>query len=488
MKVYKIKLFLRFFILLILISMINLPPLFADENNFEKPSLYILFAENHETLNKGTEYRIRWVWKNYSGNIKINLYLGGILFTSITDNEPVTNGESGIRFVPSNDWPDSDFYRIGIFTLDNRTNDFTNAYISIKNCPTYYRDCDNDGFGNPNRPLLTCTQFPTFVLDNSDCYDYDETVYSDAPELCDGIDNNCNGEIDEGLPQNTYYYDSDQDGFGDPNNTKEACALPPGSNYVSNNSDCNDDNALTNPNAPERCDGLDNDCDGDPNQNEVDNDDDGFMLCEGDCNDGDNTIYPDAMESCDDIDSDCDGDLTEGCTDPNSDVYNFIIGWNQMTPTRIPCTPFMASNLANSINSQGGAITRIQRWNGSGWETYQVGAPFGNYEIEAGRGYFLLSSKISQWTITGTKPTHVSYFFTYGWNLYGFPIGVHYSARTLCEEINNNGGSINRVQKWDNGAWITYQVGAPFGNFELNPTDGLFFLSDGLSTFEIFDN
>ena len=59
-------------------------------------------------------------------------------------------------------------------------------------------------------------------------------------ESCDGIDNNCNGQVDEGL-LNIYYYDGDGDGTGNPNATTQSCTLPGG--YVTNSNDCNDGNA-----------------------------------------------------------------------------------------------------------------------------------------------------------------------------------------------------------------------------------------------------
>ncbi len=81
-------------------------------------------------------------------------------------------------------------------------------------------------------------------------------------ELCDGIDNNCNGSTDEGLTYVTYYRDQDGDGFGNPAVTQTSCAGSAPSGYITDNTDCNDNNAAINPAAAEICDGLDNDCDG----------------------------------------------------------------------------------------------------------------------------------------------------------------------------------------------------------------------------------
>ncbi|MEW5804759.1 MAG: MopE-related protein [bacterium] len=79
-------------------------------------------------------------------------------------------------------------------------------------------------------------------------------------EVCDGEDNDCDGQVDEGLIR-TYYRDADGDGYGDPAAGIEACSALSG--YVANNTDCNDTDRSVHPQAPEiPCNGKDDDCQG----------------------------------------------------------------------------------------------------------------------------------------------------------------------------------------------------------------------------------
>ena len=150
----------------------------------------------------------------------------------------------------------------------------------------------------------------------------------ESVEICDGIDNDCDGEIDEGLPVSTYYRDADGDTFGDPYDSTNACSQPDG--YVTNSTDCDDSNSEIYLGATETCDGKDNDCDGTADEELTRATSCGLGACFGNTGietcteglwDGDSdTCDPLAgavAEICDDeIDNDCDGGIDEGCGDP----------------------------------------------------------------------------------------------------------------------------------------------------------------------------
>lgn len=127
----------------------------------------------------------------------------------------------------------------------------------------FYRDTDGDGYGDEAHSKSACAKPAGYVAEHSDCDDAKASVHPGAAEVCDQIDNDCDQLIDSADPNVTgtlpFYRDLDHDNVGAGAATY-ACEAPTG--YVASSNDCNDNDNLTYPGAPEICDGADNDCDG----------------------------------------------------------------------------------------------------------------------------------------------------------------------------------------------------------------------------------
>ncbi|MCY7420891.1 MAG: T9SS type A sorting domain-containing protein, partial [Chitinophagaceae bacterium] len=195
---------------------------------------------------------------------------------------------------------------------------------------TFYKDADGDGYGGSTK-LTTCNLPAGYIAQRGDCNDNDKSIHPGAQEICDGKDNNCNGQIDEGVKTN-FYLDADGDGYGDPAMSIQACSAPAG--FVTNYTDCDDTKASVHPGATEVCDGLDNNCNGQVDEGVIittyykDADGDGYggstkittcnppagyVVQGGDCNDANAAIYPSAKDICNGLDDNCDGQIDEGC-------------------------------------------------------------------------------------------------------------------------------------------------------------------------------
>ena len=209
--------------------------------------------------------------------------------------------------------------------------DFVTDEDDAADVETFYADSDSDGFGDDSTTASACTAPSGYVSDNTDCDDGEGLINPAATELCNGYDDDCDGDIDsDATDKSTYYADNDGDGYGGTSAT-EACEQPSG--YATTNTDCDDGESLSNPGQTEVCDDIDNDCDGDTDEGllttyYIDSDSDGYgnsaygttactapsgyVVDDTDCNDGEGLSNPGQTEVCDDIDNDCDGDTDEG--------------------------------------------------------------------------------------------------------------------------------------------------------------------------------
>ena len=208
-------------------------------------------------------------------------------------------------------------------TIACRNKDFVydTAVVQDSQGLTLAEDADGDGFD-----------------ETTDCDDQDPAVHPDADELCNGLDDDCDGTIDEddAVDASTWYRDADGDGHGDDAVTSTSCEQPSGTAEVGG--DCDDLDAETYPEAAERCDEVDNDCDGEIDEEVTDlwyadSDGDGwggdetldacdppsgYAARSGDCDDAAASVNPDGIEVCNDVDDDCDGDTDEDAVDAST--------------------------------------------------------------------------------------------------------------------------------------------------------------------------
>jgi hypothetical protein len=150
--------------------------------------------------------------------------------------------------------------------LDNDCDAFVDEDLGAT---TWWLDADRDGYGTAGGDVTTCAPPPGYADNDDDCDDMVATTHPGAPELCDRVDNDCDSRVDEddATDAPTWYADRDSDTYGDASASARACSAPRG--YVADATDCNDADRAVHPGAEELCDGIDNDCDGGIDEDDV---------------------------------------------------------------------------------------------------------------------------------------------------------------------------------------------------------------------------
>ena len=133
----------------------------------------------------------------------------------------------------------------------------------------WYLDRDGDGYGDPYAVVTGCERPEDGSPRDTDCNDGDADISPEGQEICNGLDDDCDGLVDDEDTEDVdvetgtaFYEDADGDGYGDAWGTPVwSCEAPSG--YLDDASDCDDSTTLASPAGTEVCgDGLDNDCSG----------------------------------------------------------------------------------------------------------------------------------------------------------------------------------------------------------------------------------
>ena len=170
------------------------------------------------------------------------------------------------------------------------------------------------------------------------------------PEACEQYDLKT---IYDGPAPQTWWLDNDEDGYHN-GISLLTCDPPAGYSLEAQPGDCNDFDSSVHPYATEICDGLDNDCDGNIPAGEVDQDGDGYFVCDGDCNDNNAAIHPGATEICDGLDNNCDGTVDEGLS---GETYTGNVIFNNQS--QVNAWPACYSSISGNLIISGAGINNL---------------------------------------------------------------------------------------------------------------------------------
>jgi len=235
-----------------------------------------------------------------------------------------------------NDCDDRDPYNYpgGIELCDELDNDCDGTVDEDSTDVDWYLDADGDGYGDSSDVVSSCERQLGRVLVGGDCADGNRDINPGSLEVCNGVDDDCDGTVDEGgLGSILAFRDMDGDGYGDPDITMAFCAGAVDAGWVTFGGDCDDTTMDVRPGAPDSCNTIDDDCDEVVDEDGAidwypDFDDDGYGIPAApvtqcaepplaadntdDCDDENPDINPMGTEECDEVDQDCDTNIDEG--------------------------------------------------------------------------------------------------------------------------------------------------------------------------------
>jgi hypothetical protein len=244
-----------------------------------------------------------------------------------------------------------------------------------------WRDNDRDGWGAgapAAGPGLDCDAYSGWASRNGDCRDNGggaANANPDAPEVCDGVDNDCDGLIDGADPdiaaQLLVYPDADGDGYGLDAGAIQVANCAQAAGYAPFGGDCDDNDATRSPGRTDiPYDGVDQDCSG-ADLSDLDGDNSPGPVGVGpDCNDFDPLVLPGRAELADGVDQDCDGLVDEGTDrgDDDRDGFSELGGdCDDRRAVVSPAAPESCDNLDNNCNGVRDEGTRCADDDGDGW-------------------------------------------------------------------------------------------------------------------------
>lgn len=285
--------------------------------------------------------------------------------------------------------------------------------------PAWYRDVDGDSYGNTSVTVNACTAPAGYVARGGDCNDNNSAIKPGMAEICNnGIDDNCDGRIDEGC--NVFYQDLDRDGYGN-----QAITITAGTPPV------------------------------------------GFVADKTDCNDNDITIYPGALEVCDGKDNNCDGRVDEGC----SPVSTQSIWGNTGNP--LNQNDFDGATITLAVKfraSESGSVLGVRFYKGSLNTGTHIGSLWTSTGTKLASAVFV-NETVSGWQeVYFSEPVSIAPNTTYIASYYS-ESGRYASTEGGFSQSGVTNGALTALQSGVDGLNGTYQYGDAFPNQSYNASN-----------------